>query len=62
MVRTAVIRFPTGAGILLFVTVSRPALGPIQGPGLEADHSLPSSDEIKTAWSNTSIPSYVFLS
>jgi hypothetical protein len=56
--------------------VSRPALGPTQPPiqwvpgalslgvkrpGREADHSLPSSAEIKDAWSYTSTPQYVFL-
>jgi hypothetical protein len=60
------------AGILfLFTTASRPALGPTQppiqwvpvilstrvkGPGREADHSPPSSAEVKNAWSYTSIP------
>jgi hypothetical protein len=28
----------------------------IKRPGLEDDHSLPSSDEVKNAWSYTSIP------
>jgi hypothetical protein len=52
-------------------TVSRTALGPTQRPmqwvpwalslevkrpGREADHSLPSSAEVKNAWSYTSIP------
>jgi hypothetical protein len=55
-------RFPAGAGNFLFDTVSTPALGPtqppIQGipgalslgvkrPRREADHSLPSSTEVK---------------
>jgi len=58
-------------GIPLFTTISRPALGPTQPsvkyvsgahtlgvkwPGLEADHSPPSSAEVKIAWSCTSNP------
>jgi hypothetical protein len=58
-------------GIFLFTTVSRTALGPTQPPikwvpgalslgvkrpGREADHSLPSSAEVKNAWSYTSTP------
>jgi hypothetical protein len=58
-----------GLGIFLFTTVSRQALEPtqppiqwvpralslgIKWPGREADHSLPSSAEIKNAWSYTS--------
>jgi hypothetical protein len=60
-----------GMGIFLFTTVSRPALGPTQPPiqwvpgvlslgvkrlGREADHSPPSSTEVKNAWSYTSTP------
>jgi hypothetical protein len=60
-----------GIFFFIFATASRPALGlthpPIQwepGPltlvlkrlGREADHSLPSSAEVKNAWSYTSIP------
>jgi hypothetical protein len=63
-------------GIFLFTTVSRTALGPIQPPiqwvpralflGVkrprrEADHSPPSSAEVKNAWSYTSTPQYVFM-
>jgi hypothetical protein len=59
-------------GIFLFTTASRPALErtqiPIQWvpralslgakrPGREADHSPPSSAEVKKSWSYTSIPS-----
>jgi hypothetical protein len=59
-------------GILLFVTASRPVLGPIQPPiqwvpwalsqevkrpGREADRSPPSSTEVKNAMSYTSTPS-----
>jgi hypothetical protein len=55
--------------IFLFTTASRPALGPTQPPiqwvlgalplevkrsGCEADHSPPSSAEVKNAWSCTS--------
>jgi hypothetical protein len=57
-------------------TVSRTALVPtrppiqwVQGslslglkrPGREADHSPPSSPEVKNAWRYTSIPEYVFM-
>jgi hypothetical protein len=62
--------------ILLFTTVSRPALGSIQPPiqwipgalslglkrpGREADHSLPSSAEVKNSWSYASTPQYAFM-
>jgi hypothetical protein len=30
-------------------------------PGREADHSPPSSAEVKNAWSYTSTPQYVFM-
>jgi hypothetical protein len=60
-----------GLGIFLFTTASRTALGPTQPPikwvpgalslgvnrsGREADHSPPSSAEVKNAWSYTSTP------
>jgi hypothetical protein len=60
-----------GLGIFLFITMSRPALRPIQPPiqwisgalslgvkwlGYEADHSPPSSAEVKNAWIYTSTP------
>jgi hypothetical protein len=63
-------------GIFLFTTVSRTVLGPtqppmqwVQGvlspgvkrPGREADHSPPSSAEVKNAWSYTSTPQYAFI-
>jgi hypothetical protein len=60
-----------GLGIFLFTIASRTALGPTQAPiqwvpgalslevkwpGREADHSPPSSAEVKNAWSYTSTP------
>jgi hypothetical protein len=33
----------------------------VKRPGREADHSPPSSAEVKNAWSYTSIPQYVFM-
>jgi hypothetical protein len=33
----------------------------LKRPGREADHSLPSSVEVKNAWSYTSTPQYVFM-
>jgi hypothetical protein len=60
-----------GLGIFLFTTASRTALGPTQPriqwvpgalslgvkrPGREADHSPPSSAEVKNAWNYTSTP------
>jgi hypothetical protein len=65
-----------GGKIFLLSTSSRPVLEPtqlpIQGvpgalspavkrPGREADHSPPSSAEVKNAWMYTSIPSYAFM-
>jgi hypothetical protein len=65
------VRFPGGLGNFLFTTVSRTALGPTQlpiqwvlgalslgvkRPEREADHSPPSSAEVKNAWSYTSTP------
>jgi hypothetical protein len=65
-----------GLGIFLLTTVSRTALGPTQSPiqwvtgalslgvkrpGREADHSPPSSAEVKNAWSYTFTPPYVFM-
>jgi hypothetical protein len=67
---------PAAAGIFLFIIMSRPALGPIQPPipwvpgvlslgvkrpGREADHSPPSSAEVKNASSYTSAPQYAFM-
>jgi hypothetical protein len=60
-----------GLGIFLFTTASRTTLGPTQLPiqwvpedlslgvkrlGREADHSPPSSAEVKNVWSYTSTP------
>jgi hypothetical protein len=65
-----------GLGIFLFTTVFWTALGPTQPPiqwvpgtlflgvkrpGRAADHSPPSTAEIKNAWSYTSSPPYVFM-
>jgi hypothetical protein len=62
--------------IFLFTTASRTALEPTQPPiqwvpgalsrgvkqlGREADHSPPSSVEVKNAWSYTSTHQYVFM-
>jgi hypothetical protein len=67
---------PALMGIFLFATASRPALGPIQPPnqwvpgavtpgvkwpGRKADHSPPSSADVKNEWSYNSAPPYVFL-
>jgi len=63
-------------GFFLFAIASRPALGTTQPliqwvsqlhtprvkrSGHEADHSPPSSAEVKNAWSYTSSPHYVFM-
>jgi hypothetical protein len=68
--------FRQGLGIFLFTTASRTALGstqpPIQWvtgslslevkrPGSEAEHSPPSSAEVKNEWSYTSTRQYVFM-
>jgi hypothetical protein len=54
----------------LFATVSRPAhtrwvprvqSSEVMRPGCEADHSPPSSTEVKNEWSYTSTPHYAFL-
>jgi hypothetical protein len=65
-----------GLGIFLFATASRPALGPTQPPikwvtgslslrekrpGREADHSPPSTADVKNAWSCISAPQYVLI-
>jgi hypothetical protein len=63
-------------GIFLFATASGPALRPtqppiqrvpgalfpgIKRPGREADHSPPSSADVKNAWNYTSTPPYAFM-
>jgi hypothetical protein len=68
--------FRRGLGIFLFTAASRTVLGPTQPPiqwvpgalspgvkrpGREADHSPPSSAEVKNAWSYTSNPQHVFM-
>jgi hypothetical protein len=68
--------FRRGLGIFLFTTASRTALGPTQPPiqwepgalfmavkrpGREADHSPPSSAEVKNACSYISTPQYAFM-
>jgi hypothetical protein len=65
-----------GLGIFLLTTLFRLASGPTQPPvqwvpgvlslgvrwvGREADHSLPSSAEVKNAWSYTSPPQYASM-
>jgi hypothetical protein len=72
--RSSRVRFPAGAGNFL-ITASRTALGPTQPPiqwvpgalslgvkrpGREADHSPPTSAEVKNAWSYTSTPTIRF--
>jgi hypothetical protein len=62
--------------IFLFSTSSRPVLGPTQPPiqwvlgalslgvkrlGCEADHSVPTSAEVKNTWIYTSTPPYTFM-
>jgi len=63
-------------GFFLFITVPKPDLEPTQSPikwvpgahskgakmpGREADHSPPSSAEVRKAWSYTSAPQYAFM-
>jgi hypothetical protein len=65
-----------GLGIFLFITTSRPSLGPTQPPiqwvpgavslgvkrpGHEADLSPPSSAEVKNAWRYSSTPQYALI-
>jgi hypothetical protein len=71
------VRLLVKADVFLFVTTSRPVLGSIQlppqrvpkvfSPGTkrprrEADHSLPSSAEVKDVLGYTSTSPYVFMS
>jgi hypothetical protein len=68
--------FRRGLEIFLFTTASRPVMGPTEPPiqwvpgalslGVkrserEAEHSRPSSAEVKIAWSYTSTTKYVFM-
>jgi hypothetical protein len=63
-------------GSRIFSTSSKPALGPtkppiqclpgalspgVKQPGCEANHSHPTSAEVKKTWIYTSIPAYVFM-
>jgi hypothetical protein len=65
-----------GLGIFFFATPSTPPLGPtqppvpwvpgtlslgVERPGREADHSPPSSAEVKNAWNYNSTPQYTFM-
>jgi hypothetical protein len=74
--RVSSVRLPAGLGIFLFTTASRTTLGPTQPrmqwvtgtlslevkrPGCEADHSPPSSAEVKNAWSYNSTLQYTFI-
>jgi hypothetical protein len=55
----------------IFSKSSKPVLGPTQSPiqwvpgikrqGRDADHSPPTSDEVKKMWIYTSIPPYAFV-
>jgi hypothetical protein len=69
-------RVPVGSRIFFFSTSSRPVLGPTQlpiqlilgalspwvkRPVREADHSLPTSAEVKKTWICTSTPPYAFM-
>jgi hypothetical protein len=70
------VRVPLGSKNFLFSRLSRPALRstqpPIQWvpgalslgvkrPGLEVDHSPPTSAEVKKMWIYTSTPTYAFM-
>jgi hypothetical protein len=58
--------------VFFFASATRPVLGPtepliqlvpgIKRKGREADYSLPSSAEVKNAWSYISTPQYDFFS
>jgi hypothetical protein len=66
-----------GVNNILFSTASRPVLGPTQPliqwgtgralspgvkrPGYEADHSPPTSAEVKNTWIYTSTPPYALM-
>jgi hypothetical protein len=62
-----------GTGIVYFGVLLGPTLPPIQWvpgdlspgvnrPGREADHSPPTSAEVKNKWIYTSTPPYAFMS
>jgi hypothetical protein len=71
------VQFLAQAGIFLFTTTSRLALGPTQPPfqwelgssscggvkqqGREAEHSPPSGAKVKNMWNHTSMPPYVLM-
>jgi hypothetical protein len=70
------VQVPVGGKNFDFSMLSRPALGPTQPtiqkvlgtvsmkvkrPGYEADHSPPTSAEVKKMWIYTSTPPYVFM-
>jgi hypothetical protein len=70
------VRVLGGGKIFLLSTSSRPVLGPTQPPiqwvpgalflvvrraGREADHSPPTSAEVKNMWIYASAPPYVFI-
>jgi hypothetical protein len=76
MIEVLVFDSQRGLGIFLFTTASRTVLGPtelpiqwvpgalslgVKRPGCEADHSPPSSAEVKNAWSCTSTPQYASM-
>jgi hypothetical protein len=64
------IRVPVGAGIFSSPCCPNRLLGPpstggsspeVKQPGREADHSTPTSAEVKQTWVYTSTPPYVFM-
>jgi hypothetical protein len=70
------VRVPVWGKIFLLSTSSRPVLGPTQPPieripralspgvkrpGLEIDHSLSGSAEVRNMWIHTFTPPYVFM-
>jgi hypothetical protein len=74
--RGIIVRVPVRSRIFSFSTSSRPALGPTQPPGQcapgalfpgvkrpgrKADHSPPTSAEVKKMWIYTTTPPYAFM-
>jgi hypothetical protein len=56
------VRVPVGSRILHSSVSSRPALRPTQCvPGREANHSPPTSAELKKTWIYEFTPSYMFV-